>query len=47
MSKIAFIAPDKQLFLQGRRVIQELGLQGEVEIYISRLCRAVKLAKTL
>jgi len=47
MSKIAFIAPDKQLFLQGRRVIQELGLQGEVEIYLARLSRAVKLANKL
>ncbi|MGV4964092.1 sigma 54-interacting transcriptional regulator [Priestia aryabhattai] len=47
MSKIAFIAPDKQLFLQGKRVIQELGLQGEVEIYLARLSRAVKLANKL
>ncbi|MCM3772534.1 sigma 54-interacting transcriptional regulator [Priestia aryabhattai] len=47
MAKIAFIAPDKQLFLQGKKVIQELGLQGEVEIYLARLNRAVKLANKL
>ncbi len=47
MSKIAFIAPDKQLFLQGRKVIQELGLQEDVEVYLARLSRAVKLANKL
>lgn len=47
LSKIAFIAPDKQLFLQGKKVIQELGLSEDVFVYLARLKRAVRLAERL
>ncbi|KKI92054.1 Fis family transcriptional regulator [Bacillus sp. SA1-12] len=47
MSKIAFIAPDKQLFLQGKKIIHELGLEDKVDVYLARLKRAIKLAKRL
>lgn len=47
MSRIAFIAPDKQLFLQGKKIIQELGLQNRVSIYLARLKRGIRLAKSL
>jgi transcriptional regulator with PAS, ATPase and Fis domain len=47
LSKIAFIAPDKQLFLQGKKIAQELGLSGEVFVYLARLKRAVRLAERL
>lgn len=47
MSKIVFIAPDKQLFLQGKKIIEELGLSQKVNVYLARLKRAVRLAKSL
>lgn len=47
MSKIAFIAPDKQLFLQGKKIIQELGLADRVTLYLARLKRGIRLAKSL
>ncbi|CVK20042.1 sigma 54-interacting transcriptional regulator [Sporomusa sphaeroides] len=47
MAKIAFIAPDKQLFLQGRKIIHELGIADRVVIYLARLKRAIRLAKAL
>lgn len=47
MAKIAFIAPDKQLFLQGQKIIRELGLTDRVDIYLARLKRAIRLAKKL
>lgn len=47
MSKIAFIAPDKQLFIQGKKIIQELGLTDKVDMYLARLKRAVRLSKRL
>lgn len=47
MSKIAFIAPDKQLFLQGKNIIHDLGLEDKVDVYLARLKRAIKLAKRL
>lgn len=47
MSKIAFIAPDKQLFIQGKKIIQELGLTDTVDMYLARLKRAVRLSKRL
>jgi len=34
MFKIAFIAPDKQLFLQGKKIIRELGLQDKVSLIL-------------
>ncbi|MFP3126153.1 sigma 54-interacting transcriptional regulator [Ectobacillus funiculus] len=47
MSKIAFIAPDKQLFLQGKKIIHDLDLEDKVDVYLARLKRAIKLAKRL
>lgn len=47
MSKIAFIAPDKQLFLQGKKIIQEMGLNHTFDIYLARLNRGIRLAKKL
>ena len=47
MSKIAFIAPDKYLFLQGKKIINELNLNDKVDFYLARLNRAVRLAKKL
>lgn len=47
MSKIAFIAPDKQLFLQGQKIIHELGLDHEIDLYLARLRRGILLAKKL
>lgn len=47
MSKIAFIAPDKQLFLQGKKIIEELGLNHTFSIYLARLNRGIRLAKKL
>lgn len=47
MSKIAFIAPDKQLFLQGKKIIQEMGLKHTFDIYLARLNRGIRLAKKL
>lgn len=47
MSKIAFIAPDKQIFLQGKKIIQELGLTDMIDMYLARLKRAVRLSKKL
>ncbi|SDE46320.1 sigma-54-dependent Fis family transcriptional regulator [Sporomusa acidovorans] len=47
MSRIVFIAPDKYLFLQGKKIIEELGLHNNVDIYLARLNRAVRLTKRL
>ncbi|GMA99950.1 sigma-54-dependent Fis family transcriptional regulator [Pelosinus sp. IPA-1] len=47
MSKIAFIAPDKQLFLQGKEIIHELGLEHKFDLYLARLNRGIRLAKKL
>ncbi|MDU2064112.1 MAG: sigma 54-interacting transcriptional regulator [Sporomusaceae bacterium] len=47
MSKIAFIAPDKQLFLQGKKIIRELALEQDVDVYLARLRRGIRLAKKL
>jgi PAS domain S-box-containing protein len=47
VSKIAFIAPDKQLFLQAKKLSQELGLIEGFSIYLARLKRAVRLAERL
>ncbi|MBP2653585.1 MAG: proprionate catabolism activator, Fis family [Firmicutes bacterium] len=47
MSKIAFISPDKQIYLQGKRIIKELGLEHKIDIYLARLKRAILLAQRL
>lgn len=47
MSKIAFIAPDKQLYLQGKKIVKELGLERKIDIYLARLKRAITLAQRL
>ena len=47
MSKIAFIAPDKQLFLQGKEIIHQLGLEHKFDLYLARLNRGIRLAKKL
>src|SRR5450631_1217335 len=44
MSKIAFIAPDKHLYLQGKKIIHDLGLETKVSLHLARLGRAVRLA---
>ena len=47
MSKIAFIAPDKQLFLQGKEIIHQLGLDHKTNLYLARLNRGIRLAQKL
>ena len=47
MSKIVFIAPDKQQYLQGKGIIHELGLDKEIDLHLARLTKAVSLAKSL
>lgn len=47
MSRIAFIAPDKPLFQQGKKIIQELQLQDKVDLYLARLQRGITVAKKL
>ena len=47
MSKIVFIAPDKHLYLQSKRIIKELGLACKVDVYLARLKRAITLAQRL
>ena len=47
MSKIAFIAPDKQLFLQGKKIIHELGLDHKFDMYLARLNKGIRLASKL
>ncbi|MEN6567064.1 MAG: sigma 54-interacting transcriptional regulator [Veillonellales bacterium] len=47
MPRIAFIAPDKHLFLQGKKIVNELELNDRVDFYLARLNRAVRLAKRL
>ncbi|MDR3565689.1 MAG: sigma 54-interacting transcriptional regulator [Negativicutes bacterium] len=47
MSRIAFIAPDKHLFLKAQKTIADLGLSDRVDLYFARLKRAVKLAEHL
>ena len=47
MSKIAFISPDKHLFLQGQKIIREMGIECHVSLHLARLGRAIRLAKQL
>jgi PAS domain S-box-containing protein len=47
MPKIAFIAPDRLLFLKGKAIVQSLGLEEKVDMYFTRLKQAVELAKRL
>jgi transcriptional regulator with PAS, ATPase and Fis domain/phosphoribosylcarboxyaminoimidazole (NCAIR) mutase len=47
LSRIAFIAPDKQLFLQGKEIIRELGLNHKFDLYLARLNKGIQLAKKL
>lgn len=47
MSKIVFIAPAKDLYVQGKRIVYELGLGNHIDIYLARLKRAIKLAERL
>jgi len=47
MSRIAFIAPDKRFYLEGKRIIHELGLENKIDIYLARLKKAIILAKRL
>jgi len=47
LSKIAFIAPDKQLFLQGKKIIHELGLDHKFDFYLARLNKGIRIAKKL
>ncbi len=47
MPKIVLIAPDKEVFLQSKTVIQELGSEIDVDIFLAREGRAVALARRL
>lgn len=47
MAKIAFIAPDKQLFLQAKKIIHALGMESITTLYLARLKKSVLLAKKL
>lgn len=47
LSKIAFIAPDKQLFLQAKEHAGQLGILPDITMYLARLKRAVRLAERL
>jgi transcriptional regulator with PAS, ATPase and Fis domain/phosphoribosylcarboxyaminoimidazole (NCAIR) mutase len=47
LSKIAFIAPDKQLFLQGKKIIHEMGLEHKFNLYLARLNKGIRLAQKL
>ncbi|MDR3566022.1 MAG: sigma 54-interacting transcriptional regulator [Negativicutes bacterium] len=47
MSRIVFIAPDKQQYIQGKNIIHELGLDDKIDLYLARLKKAVVLAKSL
>ena len=47
MPKILLIAPDKQVFLQGKALIQDMDPDVEVEIFLAREGRAVALTKKL
>lgn len=47
MSKIAFIAPDKYLFLHGKKIVHELDLDDNVDFYLARLNRAIRLVRKL
>lgn len=47
MPKIAFIAPDKKLYLQGKKIVNELGWNKDITFHLARLRRAINLAKTL
>lgn len=47
MTKIVFIAPDKQQYLHGQKIINQLGLDKEIDLYLARLNKAVSLAKSL
>jgi len=45
--KIVLIAPDKQVFLQGKQVIGELDPEIETDLFLAREDRAVSLARKL
>ncbi|WP_371373836.1 sigma 54-interacting transcriptional regulator [Sporomusa aerivorans] len=47
MSKIAYIAPDKYLFLKGKKIIQELGLTDTVDIYLTKSNNIAELIREL
>lgn len=47
MSRIVFIAPNKHLFLQGKKIISDLRLEQKVDIYLARPRKAVAIAKSL
>lgn len=47
MPKIVLIAPDKQVFLQGKALIEEIGSGVEMDIYLAREGRAIALARKL
>lgn len=45
MSRIILIAPDKQVYLQGKQLASELGNEQEIDIYLAREGHAVSLAR--
>lgn len=47
MSKIAFIAPYKEIFLAGQKVIADLGIAASTQFHLCRNDRAVPLARKL
>lgn len=47
MSRIAFIAPDKYMYLQGKKIAKELHLEKRVDFYLATLNKAVLVAKRI
>ena len=47
MPRIAFIAPDRLLFMQGKEIIYEMGLSSNIDIYLAREKKAITLARRL
>ena len=47
MANIAFIAPDKHLFIQGKKIITEMGLREKFSFHLGLLNRGVRIAHKL
>lgn len=45
MARIVFIAPNQKIFDVGRRIIAEMGLDGQVDVYQAILAEGVAIAK--
>lgn len=47
MSRIAFIAPDKEMYERGRKFIRELNIEHKFQLYLARHNKAVRIAREL